>query len=368
MRYLWIGLVFVASMFGCGGGEGEGDDLLCVPGESVACIGAGGCSGGQACLPDGSGFSACECAPEEDMGPGDLGAGDMGPGDLGPGDMGPGDLGPEPEDMALDMSPPPRPLDCTGADARCLFVASTLSVAVEDVAGAVPGFDLDGRISDATDDLGCNQEDWVSPDGVPGIDNQFASLAPTLEAALGEDLQDAIDASIADGSLILLMELEGVDATNDDTVTLDVASGSTADGDPPTLDGTAIAPGQSFTIDLTPVDDAPAVLRGGVLEASAPELPFSLPIDATTNLDVIIRDAQVRATVTGVPTLEDGVIGGWLMLDELVTAFQAAAPDVDSALIRSVLEGVADLEPDGDGICQAVSIAVTFEGVEANEG
>jgi len=28
---------------------------------------------------------------------------------------------------------------------------------------------------------------------------------------------------------------------------------------------------------------------------------------------------------------------------------------------------VADLVPDGDGICQNVSVGITFEGVEANE-
>jgi hypothetical protein len=33
----------------------------CVPGETRECVGAGACRGGHACLPDGSGFSACDC-------------------------------------------------------------------------------------------------------------------------------------------------------------------------------------------------------------------------------------------------------------------------------------------------------------------
>ena len=33
----------------------------CVPGSTQACIGAAACSGGQACLPDGSGFGPCDC-------------------------------------------------------------------------------------------------------------------------------------------------------------------------------------------------------------------------------------------------------------------------------------------------------------------
>jgi len=34
---------------------------VCTPGATQQCVGAGACAGGQACLPDGSGFSACDC-------------------------------------------------------------------------------------------------------------------------------------------------------------------------------------------------------------------------------------------------------------------------------------------------------------------
>lgn len=34
---------------------------LCIPGSTQACVGPAGCSGGQACLPDGSGYAACDC-------------------------------------------------------------------------------------------------------------------------------------------------------------------------------------------------------------------------------------------------------------------------------------------------------------------
>ncbi len=33
----------------------------CTPGATQQCVGAGACAGGQACLPDGSGFSPCDC-------------------------------------------------------------------------------------------------------------------------------------------------------------------------------------------------------------------------------------------------------------------------------------------------------------------
>jgi hypothetical protein len=33
----------------------------CTPGASQACVGRGGCAGGQACLADGSAFGPCDC-------------------------------------------------------------------------------------------------------------------------------------------------------------------------------------------------------------------------------------------------------------------------------------------------------------------
>ena len=33
----------------------------CTPGATQRCVGAAACAGGQACLPDGSGFAACDC-------------------------------------------------------------------------------------------------------------------------------------------------------------------------------------------------------------------------------------------------------------------------------------------------------------------
>jgi hypothetical protein len=35
----------------------------CLPGASQACVGPGGCSGGQSCLPDGRSLSPCDCGP-----------------------------------------------------------------------------------------------------------------------------------------------------------------------------------------------------------------------------------------------------------------------------------------------------------------
>lgn len=36
---------------------------VCQPGTTQVCVGTGACQGGQQCLPDGSGFGACDCGP-----------------------------------------------------------------------------------------------------------------------------------------------------------------------------------------------------------------------------------------------------------------------------------------------------------------
>ena len=46
---------------------------VCSPGASVACTGAGGCTGGQVCIADGSGYGACDCGGPADAGPTDAG-------------------------------------------------------------------------------------------------------------------------------------------------------------------------------------------------------------------------------------------------------------------------------------------------------
>lgn len=36
---------------------------VCVKGTTQACVGPGACTGGQVCLPDGSGYGPCDCGP-----------------------------------------------------------------------------------------------------------------------------------------------------------------------------------------------------------------------------------------------------------------------------------------------------------------
>ncbi len=57
-----LGLWFTA----CPGSEQP--PKACIPGRSVACVGPGGCAGGQVCRADGTGYEACVCGGGSDGG------------------------------------------------------------------------------------------------------------------------------------------------------------------------------------------------------------------------------------------------------------------------------------------------------------
>jgi len=47
----------------------------CIPGATQACVGPGGCSGGQVCRPDGTGYGGCDCGSTTKAVTGDAGSG-----------------------------------------------------------------------------------------------------------------------------------------------------------------------------------------------------------------------------------------------------------------------------------------------------
>jgi len=46
----------------------DGPRPLCVPNQSIACVGSGGCSGGQACNAEGTAYLPCDCGGSIDSG------------------------------------------------------------------------------------------------------------------------------------------------------------------------------------------------------------------------------------------------------------------------------------------------------------
>jgi hypothetical protein len=71
-----LGASFLVVLVCLGLSCGDDDGGVCAPGMSAACVGPGGCAGGQVCNAAGSGFAECVCAAGMDAGAGtDAGVG-----------------------------------------------------------------------------------------------------------------------------------------------------------------------------------------------------------------------------------------------------------------------------------------------------
>lgn len=227
------------------------------------------------------------------------------------------------------------------------------------------GLDLDGHVTGGGDDTGCGKRDFTAPDGTPGIDNQFARLLPAIQAVGGEGgFQSAIRRAVNEGSVLVTMQLDHLDDPQDDAcvnLTLGRATGRPDIGN----DG-LIEAGQTFDRDPdAPSDRIESVaVVDGVLDAGPFTLALPMVVD-DIELLITLRDMYVRGTFATDGAFT-GLFGGSIVLDELNAFIDTI--DEGSALfaaMRSVLSTNADLDPDEDGRCRRISIAVRFDAVPA---
>ena len=68
--------------------------------------------------------------------------------------------------------------------------------------------------------------------------------------------------------------------------------------------------------------------------------------------------------------LERGVIGGRINVQELNAAWPAFEEGgfVSRSILQTITREQADLDPDGAGVCQSISVALVFEGIRAVRG
>ena len=284
-----------------------------------------------------------------------------------------GDDGGGSSDAAADARSGPLPGACS--DGECFFVADVLTVPGKGEGGVVPGFNIDGRVSDGSDEQSCGHPDFTSPDGTPGIDNQLAELKVTLngfvQPMIGKPIDDAITDAIADGTALLLMELTGVDDSNDNDATFSIYLGDVPGGGSPALESGRLAPDQTFNLKAAAVDESgnprvsvDARVENGRVVAGPLTLPIRFPVDGN-QIELNIRNAELRADIED-GSLENGVIGGELLLSELLDTAEALGVPRDA--VAAALSSSTDLNPDGNGDCLSLSVGVTFHAVDAVKG
>jgi len=256
------------------------------------------------------------------------------------------------------------PTSCDSAEHSRVGVVSAIAWGRAADDGTSLGFDLDGIVSTSTDPRGCKIADYVSPEGVPGIDNGFARVLPALDLTEAVAVEGLIAQSIAAGDLLISLELTGVDDPVDDDcvgLTIGRATGDVLLG----TDGT-LEPGQTFDhdADLPSVHfDGLSIVDGRVL---ASPLDWSLPLqifDVSLDFELTGGTIQIDLDPEGGMT---GVIGGAVSTDYIVDV--AGSENVDPSLVgivSSLLDATADLNPDTDGVCQDISVNLEYQAIDA---
>jgi hypothetical protein len=230
--------------------------------------------------------------------------------------------------------------------------------------GRTAGFDLDDQISTQGSSSGCGVADLVDLDGSPGVDNALGNLIPILELTEAKAAEDLIDDGIRSGDLLMLIELIGIDQTEQDScVDLNFLRGL---GAPLLSTQNEILAGQTFARD----PDSPSQsLEGLSMHCGTVEgrpirtsLPFTI---LGVELDVELNNGAIRTTLHEDGSMT-GIIGAGLDIAYLleVANHPNVNPDV-AELLEQLLNIHADLDPDGDGVCEQISASLSFQAAEA---
>lgn len=248
---------------------------------------------------------------------------------------------------------------CDGEGDTLVGVVSSLVFARPTETGVSAGFDLDGRVTAAGAADGCGVADFVDPDGVPGIDNGFATLLPALELTEAAAVEGLIQASIDSGELLILFELGDLDHPTDDAcVDLSIHRGV---GEVSLGTDGVLESWQTFDVDAelpgARVTGVPMV--GGRVDARGIDL--DLPANVL-GVDLLfpMRDGAMR-----VERRDDGGFTGVLAggIDVAYLLEVASTNAVDPSLVEvlgALLLVSSDLDPAGDGSCDRVAMTFTF--------
>lgn len=248
------------------------------------------------------------------------------------------------------------PVDtCATGNSRASIITQ-LAFAREGPTGVSPGFDLDHRVSTATDDVSCHHPDFTSPEGVPGVDNQLALLVPVLAAQTQGAIDGLLQGAINNGQLLISVELQHVDDLREDgCVGVVIRS---AQGTPTVGSDGYLNPNQTFdTPANSPLSQVSGTIHGGVVRAGPFELALPIAVlDARTILH--LHGAMVQLTLAADGSMQ-GVIGGGLSVDDIASFSQGLnIPSALMAVVANVVHSIADLDHTDSG-CQQFSGAIT---------
>jgi hypothetical protein len=234
-----------------------------------------------------------------------------------------------------------------------------------EVDGVSPGFDLDGAVTSSGDGTGCGVDDFVSPQGIQGIDNAFARLRPALDTTEAAALDSIVLEAINSGGLLAIVQLDGVgeDPMNDDCVDVSITA---ALGVPMVGNDGLLLAGQTFSVD--PDAEVSKVMGARIVDGVLEDGPVDLRLPFKfLDADVVfwLQDGRLRLERDDEGHIQ-GQVGGGVHTDELSTlAHETGIDETVEVLLDSILGLNADLAPDAEGVCEQLSVTLEVEAVQA---
>jgi len=264
---------------------------------------------------------------------------------------------------------PPLPDDCLDPTANVDPEFRTL-----DAPGTLDGLDIDDTVSRAGDGAQCAHDDFVASDGTPGIDDQLWRAIGCIRGFQdGDVVGSVVDGAVRDGSMTILVDVQGVDdPLNDDDVQVQIFSSRDA---PPLGGDGSVLPYGTLSIDPDARYHSTVAhgrIENGVVLAGPFDVRIRLNIQIVTG-DLGFRDAYVRLAL-GPDGAAEGGLFGFAPLEDVYAIFgrQAGTIGGKEALgytcsgLHAALQRSADGHYDpASGGCTSISTAYRFAGVPA---
>jgi hypothetical protein len=360
----WVAAAALAvSAVGCGDDGGSGTESADEGGSPDTSVEEGDDGAGEESdasgegTPEGGGGADTTEGEPDAGGEGEPDAGDEGEPDAGDEGEPDGEEG-EPDGEEGEPEPCPKEEGTCTVEVPEVFGKSMRVNSIQIGNGGKPGEALD------VDNKG--EKDCAPTGCEAGIDNALGVLSTLANGPLEE--------SVNDGSVNIIAEVVGDPSTGAFTLQMYVGDPANAACVPTDEVCSYEVSMSSWACDCALLVSFDATLDGDDLVAGGDNavFAFSLPLSGAV-LDIAAYKARIEGKLTldgdGNPTLENGVLGGAVRKADIIAAVEAI-PDgvlpIPKGTVVGIVEGlVADVDTDGDGTDEALSIGLKIAGSPA---